>query len=356
MNTRTRWLIGPASLSLILVLAVSCGRKTEPLTPDSPRPEAVKVIKAVARDDVAFLSWRVPTKNVEGKDMNPAEIQGFRIYRAEMGESRKKPRYKEIADIAMANPAPAEVRAGTVFWSDKRLKYGQVYSYRIRATSARGGSSPQSEEVRVVPLLSLAAPKDVAAVAGDGRNQLSWGPVTTKSDGSQHGGFVGYNVYRGTDKGRYEDTPLNKEPLRTNSFKDTAVVNNKTFFYIVRSVDSPTLPWMESLDSAEVSATPRDMTPPERPKALTVIPGVGRIFLTWNENKEQDLAGYHVYRSKKSGRDYERLTDKLLNRTTFSDVTVKPGVVYYYTVTAVDQSGNESPMSKEQKGYAEKRR
>lgn len=356
MNTRTWWLLTPVCMALSLTLSVSCGRKTEPLTPQSPRPEAVKDIKAVARDAVAFLSWRVPTKNVEGKDMNPAEILGFRIYRAEIGDSRKKLRYREIADITMVNPAPAEVRAGTVFWSDKNLRYGQVYSYRIRATSARGGASQQSDEVRVAPLLSLAAPTNFAAVGYDSRNLLSWDLVTTRSDGSQYGGFVGYNIYRGTEKGRYEDTPLNKEPVRTISYKDTAVMNNKTYFYMVRAVDSPTLPWNESLDSVEASATPRDMTPPERPRGLTVVPGVGRIFLTWNENKERDLAGYHVYRSVRSGRDYARLTDLPKNRTTFSDVKVKPGVVYYYTVTAVDQSGNESPMSKEQKAYAEKMR
>ena len=356
MNTRTRWLFRLVCLTLILALAVSCGRKTDPLTPASPRPETVKGIKAVVRDTVAFLSWRVPTKNVEGKDMNPAEILGFRIYRAEIGDGRKKPRYKEIADISMANPAPAEVRAGTVYWSDKNLRYGEVYSYRIRATSARGGISQQSEEVSVAPLLSLAAPMNFTAAGGDTRNLLSWDLVTTRSDGSQYGGFVGYNIYRGTERGRYEDTPLNKEPLRTTSYKDSSVMNNKTYFYIVRSVDSPTPPWKESLDSEETSATPRDMTPPDRPTGLTVVPGVGRIFLTWNENKERDLAGYRVYRSVRSGRDYERLTDKLINRTTFSDLRVKPGVVYYYRVTAVDQSGNESPMSKEQKAYAEKMR
>jgi fibronectin type 3 domain-containing protein len=316
----------------------------------------VKGIKALVRDNVAFLSWRVPAKNVEGKDMNPAEILGFRIYRAEIGDSRKKLRYREIANITMANPAPAEVRAGTVFWSDKNLRYGQVYSYRIRAMSARGGASQQSDEVRVAPLLSLAAPTNFTAVGYDSKNLLSWDLVTTRSDGSQYGGFVGYNIYRGTEKGRYDDAPLNKEPVRTNSYKDTAAMNNKTYFYMVRAVDSPTLPWNESLDSAEASATPRDMTPPERPRGLTVVPGVGRIFLTWNENTERDLAGYHVYRSVRSGRGYARLTDKLITRTTFSDLTVKPGVVYYYTVTAVDQSGNESPMSKEQNAYAEKKR
>ncbi len=356
MNTRTRCFITSACLALILVLAVSCGRKTKPLTPQSPRPEAVRGIVAVARDSVAFLSWRVPTKNEEGKDMNSADILGFRIYRAEIVAGRKKPRFKEFADISMAKPAPAEVRAGTVYWNDKDLRYGQTYDYRIRAVGVRRGLSALSEEVLVTPLLSLAAPKNFTAVAGDGRNMLSWDLVTTRSDGSQYSGFVGYNIYRGTEKGWYEDAPLNKEPLRTNSYSDTAVTNNKTYFYIVRAVDSPTLPWNESLDSFEVAATPRDMTPPGRPTGLTVIPGVGRIFLTWNENKEKDLAGYNVYRSVKSGRGYVRITDKLINRTTYSDVTVKPGVEYYYTVTAVDLSGNESPMSKEQKAYAEKMR
>ncbi len=356
MNTRTRWFITSACLALILVLAVSCGRKTRPLTPESPRPEPVRSIAAVARDNAAFLSWRVPTKNVEGKDMNSADILGFRIYRAEIVAGRKKPRFKEFADISMANPAPAEVRAGTVYWNDKNLRYGQTYDYRIRAVSVRGGLSVLSEEVLVTPLLSLATPKNFTAVAGDSRNMISWDLVATRSDGSQYNGFVGYNIYRGTEKGWYEEAPLNKEPLRTNSYNDTTVTNTKTYFYIVRAVDSPTLPWNESLDSVEVSATPRDMTPPGRPTGLTVIPGVGRIFLTWNENKEKDLAGYNVYRSVKSGRGYVRITDKLIGRTTYSDVTVKPGVEYYYTITAVDLSGNESPMSKEQKAYAEKTR
>ena len=173
-------------------------------------------------------------------------------------------------------------------------------------------------------------------------------------DGSLYDGFIGYNIYRGSEPGRAEPQPLSKEPLRTSSFKDTAVANSRTYYYIVRSVDSPTLPWKESLDSAEAQATPRDMTPPIKPAGLTVVPGVGRAFLTWNENKERDLAGYHVYRSTRSGRDYERLTDTVLSRTTFSDETAKPGAVYYYRITAIDVSGNESPESEEKKATIEK--
>jgi len=355
MNTGSRRRCALTWLTLIcLALVASCGRKTDPLTPPSPRSEAVKNVDAVVRDAVAFLSWPIPTKNVEGKDLGPAEILGFRVFRAEIERDRKRARYKLVAEISLSKPAPADVRSGRVFWSDPNLRYGQVYGYRIRVVNVRGGMSQPSEEVRVAPLLSLAAPKLLSAVAGDSYNLLSWDLVTTRADGSKYEGFVGYNVYRGIEKGRYDEMPLNKEPLQTNTYKDAAAVNNKTYYYTVRAVDSPIRPWKESLDSPEAAAMSRDLMPPGRPTGLTVVPGVGRIFLTWNENKEKDLAGYYVYRSTKSAKGFKRLTGKPINRSTYSDETVKPGVTYYYAVTAVDASGNESPKSKEQKAYAEK--
>lgn len=347
--------LSAAGLAIILALGVaSCGRKTDPLTPDSPRPAVVADIRIVTRDAVAFLSWRIPAFNIENRPMDLSAIQEFLVYRAEIGRDRKKSRYRQIAEIDMENPAPAEVKDGKVFWSDKTLRYGVVYGYRVRAVSALGGKSDLSEEVRIAPLLSLASPKNLVAAGGDSHVALSWDIVSTRADGSRYEGFVGYNLYRGVDAGRIEETPLNKEPIRAVAFKDTSAANDKTYFYRVRSVDSPAQPWKESLDSNEASATPRDMTPPEKPTGLTVVPGVGRIFLTWNENRERDLAGYHVYRSPKSGREYVRLTDKIVNRTTFSDETMETGMTLYYVITAVDQAGNESELSTEQKVYAEK--
>ncbi len=337
-----------------LVVAGGCGRKTDPLTPASPRPEAVQDIRVAVRDRIAFLTWPVPTRNVEGKPIGLADIAAFRIYRAEIEKDRRRPRYRELAEINMADPAPATVRDGVVSWSDTTLQYDRVYGYRIRAYSTRGGVSLPSEEVRAAPLLSLAAPAGVAASAGDGVVTVTWEPVTLRTDGTVHQGFIGYNIYRGTERGRTAAAPLNREPVRTTSFTDTAVENGKAYYYRLRSVDSPVPPGKESLDSDEVTAAPRDMTPPGPPAGITVVPGVGRVFLTWNENKERDLAGYHVYRSTRSGREFVRLTEKVLNRSTFSDETVQQGMTYYYAVTAVDRSGNESARSKEQRTYTEK--
>ena len=337
------------SLALALMASTACALKTDPLIPASPRPEQVTNIKAVTRDTIAFLSWPVPTKNVEGVSMKPADILLFRIYRAEFGRERKKARYKQYAELKMADPAPASIRNGFVFWSDDHVNYGYIYGYRIRAVSVRGGVSNQSEEVRITPLLGPAPPTGVKALGGDSYTLITWETVTNWGDGSPYKGFVGYNIYRGTEQGLYDEPPLNKEPLTTTSYKDTGASNNRTYYYIVRSVNNPVQPWKESLDSAEVTATPRDLTPPNRPTGLTAVPGVSRVFLSWNENKEADLAGYHVYRSTKHGKDYERLTEKLLLRTTFSDETVTAGTTYYYVLTAVDQSGNESEYSRELK-------
>jgi len=356
MNMRFIRAVLPAVLAAILAAAPGCGRKTDPATPDSPRPEAVTDLKAVVRDNAAYLTWSIPNRNVEGKNMEPGSIRAFRVYRAEMERDRKRPRYRQIAEIDMANPAPADVQGGKVAWTDASLQYNKVYGYQVRVYSAGGGVSQYSSEVRAAPLLSLAPPKKPAASAGDGSVTLNWDAVTTRADGSLQQGFVGYNVYRGTTPGRYEDAPVNKEPVRTANFRDTAVVNSTTYYYRVRAVDSPVLPWRESLDSDEVSATPLDQTSPAPPQGVTVVPGVGRVFLTWNENRERDLAGYRVYRSVKSGTGYERLADMAANRTTFSDETALPGMTYYYVITAVDTSGNESKWSSEHKTYTEKLR
>ena len=353
MANRIRWVLSAACLLLLVSLLTSCGRKTAPLTPDSPRPEEIKDLSATVRGVEAYLSWSVPTKNVEGKSLPPGGIAEFRIYRAEIDRERRRPYYKQVAVVSLADPSPARIRDGAVSWSEDGLQYGKVYAYRVRAYGMRGAVSAYSGEVRVAPFLSLAPPKNVAAKAGDGVVDLSWDGVVQLADGSPYEGFLGYNVYRGTEQGRQEKAPLNKEPVRTSAYRDT-VVNDRMFYYVVRSVDSAAPPWKESVDSAEVSATARDLTPPDPPTGLTVVPGIGRVFLTWNENRERDLAGYQVYRSLKSGGGYERLTQKPINRTTYSDISVKQGMTYFYTITAVDKSGNESRRSQERKTYTEK--
>jgi glucuronoarabinoxylan endo-1,4-beta-xylanase len=88
-------------------------------------------------------------------------------------------------------------------------------------------------------------------------------------------------------------------------------------------------------------------TPPAFPTGLFAIPGNQTVVLDWNDNSESDLAGYNVYRSETSGTNYVKLNSSLLTASTYIDNSVTNSIRYYYVVTAVDGSGNESSYSVE---------
>jgi len=52
--------------------------------------------------------------------------------------------------------------------------------------------------------------------------------------------------------------------------------------------------------------------------------------------------GYNVYRATISGGSYTLLNSSLVPMTQYSDANVQSGQTYYYVVTAVDSSNNES--------------
>ncbi|HSJ52535.1 MAG TPA: alpha-amylase, partial [Anaerolineae bacterium] len=88
-----------------------------------------------------------------------------------------------------------------------------------------------------------------------------------------------------------------------------------------------------------------DLAAPAAPAGLEATAGDGQVSLAWDGVAGAD--GYHVYRSPVSGGGYTRLSAMPLGETAFTDETVTNGQLYYYVVTAVDASGNESARSNE---------
>ncbi|MDJ0838311.1 MAG: collagenase [Acidobacteriota bacterium] len=90
-----------------------------------------------------------------------------------------------------------------------------------------------------------------------------------------------------------------------------------------------------------------DIVPPAAPTGLSAVAGDGRTDLSWNANGESDLGGYLVYRGTSSGGPYTRLTGSTVGGTSYADTGVSNGTTYYYRISAVDTSGNESVQSAE---------
>ncbi|MGA1522338.1 MAG: S8 family serine peptidase, partial [Planctomycetota bacterium] len=93
-----------------------------------------------------------------------------------------------------------------------------------------------------------------------------------------------------------------------------------------------------------------DVTPPAAPTGLTVAAGNATVALDWSNNTESDLAGYTVYRSTSAGGPFSALNASLLAASAYTDNAVVNGTTYYYRVTAVDTSGNESASSSTRSG------
>ena len=88
-----------------------------------------------------------------------------------------------------------------------------------------------------------------------------------------------------------------------------------------------------------------DEVPPSRPKGLYSITGDEAVYLYWEENDEEDLRGYMVYRSRNEQGPYNAIAT--VGRAEYVDEgeDVKNGVTYWYGVTAFDYDNNESDLS-----------
>jgi hypothetical protein len=92
---------------------------------------------------------------------------------------------------------------------------------------------------------------------------------------------------------------------------------------------------------------PSDTTPPAVPAGLTATAvSSSSINLDWADNTDSDLAGYKVYRSTTSGFTPNSANFvKQVTTSAYTDTGLTADTTYYYKVTAVDTSGNESQPS-----------
>jgi len=70
------------------------------------------------------------------------------------------------------------------------------------------------------------------------------------------------------------------------------------------------------------------------------------IDLIWAPVSDADLDGYNVYRHEAGGAAV-KLNSELVKAPAFRDSQVMAVKTYFYSVTAVDQRGNESGRSEE---------
>ena len=132
---------------------------------------------------------------------------------------------------------------------------------------------------------------------------------------------------------------------------DTSALFNQRYRYVLERVAmlefSGRSVEIQGAPSEAIEVPTRDTFPPTVPQGLVAVAdaAAGAIDLSWMPDVENDLAAYHVYRRDvQAGLPAQRFASVNLE-TSFRDTTAQPEHTYAYSVSAVDQSGNESKQS-----------
>ena len=94
-----------------------------------------------------------------------------------------------------------------------------------------------------------------------------------------------------------------------------------------------------------------DTAPPAAPVLGTPRTDTGWASVRWQKNTEADVAGYYVYEydpSPERESSYRCLTAQPVTTTNYKVEGLETGTTYYFRISAVDLSGNESASSSTQ--------
>jgi len=120
----------------------------------------------------------------------------------------------------------------------------------------------------------------------------------------------------------------------------TNLTASTTYHYRVKSADLFGNIYLGT-DSTFTTEGSSDLTPPATPEGLSSSYGNQWTKLTWNENQEGDLSGYNLHRGTVYPGALPLIASNLAD-SSYKDQGLVNGVTYYYQLTAVDQSSNES--------------
>jgi fibronectin type 3 domain-containing protein len=208
-------------------------------------------------------------------------------------------------------------------WTDKEVIFG------VRAVAGNGKHSTWSNFV-VVPVVSPPEkPRGIELSATPEGIRLTW-----------QGRGTDFRVFRRTGDEGY----VQVANVPTPSWTDGTAEFGTRYRYEVQSiVKVGNGKQAESELSDEAAIVPRDIFPPAAPKGVQGSSAPNSIELNWERNTEGDLNGYRVYRAEGNGA-MEKIAD-VTAVPSYSDRKVESGKIYHYSISAVDQAGNESPHS-----------
>jgi hypothetical protein len=380
MRNLTAIFLSLPSVFLFSISISGCASPGEPVERKPPVPVAITDLAAGQSGNSVVLTFTLPRDTVEHRLLKqPPEIEIYRRFSVAGAPAVPQPIPPPLlvtipSALVSHYEQHGEIRYGDELTPEVLKEHaGETADYMVRTRASRKKHSPDSNfaSLRIYPAPDAIA--DLRAQLASAAVSLNWtapqqtpvGPAppikeyqiyrTEISAGSASAGQKPSAVpEQAFPTGGAKEAELLPQRIGTSQspfYQDSQVDLGATYQYFVRSVAEYSGVQIESADSNLTTITMRDVFPPSAPKGLLVVfvPAEGatpaHLDLSWDINPETDVAGYNVYRSEQEGTRGKRLNAELLPTPAFSDMSSVAGQRYFYTVTAVDRSGNESEPS-----------
>jgi hypothetical protein len=300
-----------------LLLLAGCGKVGDPLPPFIRIPEAVSDLTAVQSGHELILSWTNPARNIDGS--LATNLQRIHIYRGD-------------APLATVDVTAAGQRQS--YTVPAAPLTGGGHTFAVQAETAARKLSTRSNTVSITPVEVPGQVTSLRATVDLNKILLEWdSPLESAALANV------YIVVKSSTEPQTEESFAVKE----RRFEDERYEAGETYVYKVtagRLMGDIQIP---GVSGNSITVLAADKTAPKAPEGLQIVASNDGAFLTWKANAESDLAGYRVFRSDDPHTEFAPLTNEVHATNAFFNVRHRPGV--YYTVSAIDESGNESPMS-----------
>ena len=301
-------------------LLLGCAKVGDPLPPVIHHPSIVRHLELVQIAENVQLTFSLPAE----------EIEEVEIYRQTDTPIRADSGAKPAVRIGVQDLLRDE-EAGRFLFRDRPGSGDQTWYYSLRLVNESGRRSDLSKSVHTAPRVAALPPVELTGEVREDRVIVRWRAPEANIDGSRPPNVVGYRVN--------SDSFVSE-----NEYMDRDFHFGEPQVYTVQTVTRRADPLILSKFSDTLTVVPRDVFPPRTPQNLTTLFWKGKIRILWDANKEADLQGYLVYRGR--SRDGLEKSSSLVMINNYTDKDAAPGVTWYYSVTALDESGNESAQSK----------
>ncbi len=381
---------GKILLCFFLFLAlgvVACGKKGPPVPPGVGVPSRATDLTALGKDKSIFLSWKLPTQNIDGSRLE--DLMGFGVFRRE----RPLPfspcvecpeRFEPVAEIDVEYPRGAEIQDGKVLWKDSDLKAGNEYTYFVVTYNAEKIPSAESVPLRKSWGVPPAASREVRVESLDRALRLSWEPNPHLVDGQEmtEGPFLlkggdlkdsaglGKKLEEGRDSlSKYLQNYISPDTWRLmeeyNLYDESNYTSRQLEEDLIevlnRAIQGPSLYEKEKFANVLLPAWIKKWVE-EEPQGGD-LQYFNRILLEAVYPKEisryrASLAGFNIYRrGENEPFGFSPLNPEPIAEHQFWDGGIENGMKYFYRVHAVRNylgSLIEGPGSKEVGGIPEK--